>query len=270
MATFLEVTAIVGGAELAAAVLLTLLPRLGRAGRAVAEACARAPLLDVVFALLTWVPWLAAGLVAGWTGFAGAIVGQVIVLVLWVRGHELAHRQATRGPRLVKVHTRLVGWWRNHLGLWFSTLALVPLWMVRFAEILLYPFLQWCLGFPPYRHGDWINLSRYKFRDLVGHDLVWCLYCDWMTGVYALGGDMLRNVESFWCPIRFHDTKKCVNCVVDFPDVDDGWVPAEGSMADVEKTVLRFYGEGRREWFGHPARRADEGQPPEDAPKPKD
>ncbi|MHC4218705.1 MAG: hypothetical protein ACYSU7_09655 [Planctomycetota bacterium] len=246
MVTFLQVTAIVGGAELAAAVLLTLLPRAGRAGRAVAEACARAPLLDVIFALLTWVPWLAAGLAAGWTGFAGAIVGQVIVVVLWVRGHELAHREAVRGPRLVKVHRRLVGWWRNHLGLWFSALALGPLWMVRFAEILLYPFLQWFLGFPPYRHGDW------------------------MTGVYALGGDMLRNVESFWCPIRFHNTKKCVNCVVDFPDVDDGWVPAEGSMADVEKTLLRFYGDGRREWFGHPARRAGEGQPPEDAPKPPD
>ncbi|MHC4609949.1 MAG: hypothetical protein ACYS7M_06340 [Planctomycetota bacterium] len=269
MATFLEVTAIVGGAELAAAILLTLLPRAGRRGRAVAEACARAPLLDVIFALLTWIPWLAAGLVAGWPGFAGAIVGQVIVVLLWVRGHELAHREATRGPRLVKVHRRLVGWWRNHAGLWFSALALGPLWLVRFAEILLYPPLQWFLGFPPYRHGDWINLSRYKFRDLVGHDLVWCLYCDWMTGVYALGGDMLRMVESFWCPIRFHDPRKCEHCKIDFPDVEDGWVPAEGSMADVEQTLLRFYGEGRREWFGHPARRAAEGRPPDEpAPPP--
>jgi hypothetical protein len=70
-------------------------------------------------------------------GIAGAIVGQIIVVLLWVRGHELAHREAARGPRLVKVHTRLVGWWRNHAALWFSALALPPLWLVRFAEILL-------------------------------------------------------------------------------------------------------------------------------------
>jgi hypothetical protein len=255
MATFLHVTAIVAGAELAAAILLTLLPRAGRAGRAVADALARAPLLDLIFALLTWIPWLAAGFAAGWPGLAGAIAGQIIVVLLWVRGHELANRAAARGPRLKKVHTRLVGWWRNQAGLWFSVLALPPLWLVRFGEILLYPPLRWFLGFPPYRHGDWINLSRYKFRHLVGHDLIWCLYCDWMTGVYALGGEMLRNVESFWCPIRFYDARKCANCVTDFPDLKDGWVPADGTMADVEQTVLRYYADGRREWFGHPARK---------------
>ena len=51
-------------------------------------------------------------------------------------------------------------------------------------------------------------------------DLIWCLYCDWMTGVYAFGGEMLRNVESFWCPIRFYDGKKCENCKIDFPDIE--------------------------------------------------
>ena len=37
---------------------------------------------------------------------------------------------------------------------------------------------------------------------VIGHALIWCLYCDWMTGVWSLGTEMLRNVESFWYPIR--------------------------------------------------------------------
>jgi hypothetical protein len=97
-------------------------------------------------------------------------------------------------------------------------------------------------------------VSRQKFGGLVGHDLIWCLYCDWMTGVYSLGAEMLRNVESFWCPIRFYDGKKCENCKVDFPDLDGGWVRADGSMSEVAGVLEEKYGSGRREWFGHPAR----------------
>ena len=41
-----------------------------------------------------------------------------------------------------------------------------------------------------------------------------------LTGVYSLGAEMLRNVESFWCPIRFYDGKKCDNCKLDFPDIE--------------------------------------------------
>ncbi|MHC4415716.1 MAG: hypothetical protein ACYS0G_10560 [Planctomycetota bacterium] len=261
MDTFLKATVIVGTSELALAILLTLLPRAGRPGRSLAGACTRAPLLDLVVALLTWLPWLAAGLAAGWPGVGGAIVGQIGAALLWVWGHEQAHREAARGPRLRKAHHRIVGRWRNGAALWFSVLALTPLWVVRIGELLLYPPLRWLLGFPPYRHGDWINVSRQKFDGLVGHDLIWCLYCDWMTGVYALGGEMLRNVESFWCPIRFYNGKKCENCRIDFPDIDAGWVPADGTMADVERTVLQNYGNGRREWFGHPARLTVDGVP---------
>jgi hypothetical protein len=89
-----------------------------------------------------------------------------------------------------------------------------------------------------------------------------------MTGVYSLGGEMLRNVESFWCPIRFHNPRKCEHCKTDFPDIEGGWVPADGSMADVEQTVERFYGEGRREWFGHPARRTGQDTPPDEPAPP--
>jgi hypothetical protein len=92
------------------------------------------------------------------------------------------------------------------------------------AEVFVYPPIQWLTGFPSYRSGDWVNVSRHKFSGLVGHDLIWCLYCDWMTGIWSLGTEMLRNVESFWCPIRFSNTAKCDNCSVDFPDVKNEWV----------------------------------------------
>jgi hypothetical protein len=86
-----------------------------------------------------------------------------------------------------------------------------------------------------------------------------------MTGVYSLGAEMLRNVESFWCPIRYYDGKKCENCRVDFPDIEHGWVAAEGNMHDVERVMQEKYGDGRREWFGHPARLTVNGKPIEPA-----
>jgi hypothetical protein len=82
-----------------------------------------------------------------------------------------------------------------------------------------------------------------------------------MTGVYSLGAEMLRNVESFWCPIRYYDGKKCENCQIDFPDIANGWVAADGTMQDVEQVMQEKYGNGRREWFGHPARLTVKGEP---------
>ena len=102
--------------------------------------------------------------------------------------------------------------------------------------------------------------SRESFDGLVGHDLIWCLYCDWMTGVYSLGAEMLRNVESFWCPIRFYEGKKCENCNVDFPDINGGWVKADGNMQDVENVMEEKYGSGERAWFGHPVRLTVKGE----------
>lgn len=233
---------------------LTAAPRLLPGGRSVAHALARAPLLDGVIAMMTWVPWLIGLAAGGGRGFVGAIGGQAIVLASWVFLHEATHRRARRGPRIVKVLNRVVGRAPNHLALWISLLALPAFWVIRAGEVVLYPPLRWLLGFPRYRHGDWVNVSRHKFDGLVGHDLVWCLYCDWMTGVYALGGEMLRNVESFWCPIRFYNERKCENCRTDFPDIDGGWVSAEGTMAEVAETIETMYATGRREWFGHPAR----------------
>jgi hypothetical protein len=250
----LTVALATAGAVLGFALVLTAVARLGRPGRVLVDFCARAPLLDVVVALLSWIPWVVGAVVAGWTGLGAVMVGQVAGLVAWSRVHELIYREAARGPRIVKALNGYVGRVRNHAALWVTAPVLPAFWAIRLAQMFLYPMLVMLLGFPRYRGRDWISVSRHKFEGLVGHDLVWCLYCDWMTGVYALGAEMLRNVESFWCPIRFYDGKKCENCRLDFPDIDGGWVPADGTMSDVTDTLKDQYGDGRREWFGHPAR----------------
>ncbi len=236
------------------AILLMALGALGRLGRAVLDVLCRAPLLDVIVAGFTIAPWAPGAYFGGWLGLLAALVGQLAALSVWVIMHEWLYREAAAGPRIVKVINRAVGRWRNHAALWVTVAVLPVFWLIRLAQFVLYPMLVVLLGFPRYRQGDWVNVSRHKFEGLVGHDLIWCLYCDWMTGVYAFGAEMLRNVESFWCPIRFYDGKKCENCRVDFPDVDGGWVREGGTMAEVEKKMTEMYGSGRREWFGHPAR----------------
>lgn len=69
-------------------------------------------------------------------------------------------------------------------------------WLVRVAEVTIYPLIARLVNFPRYPSSEWARVSRHKFCGLVGHDLIWCLYCDWMTGVWSLGSEMLRNVES--------------------------------------------------------------------------
>jgi hypothetical protein len=72
-----------------------------------------------------------------------------------------------------------------------------------------------------------------------------------MTGVYSLGAEMLRNVESFWCPIRFYDGKKWANCSIDFPDINHGWVDANGTMTEVVATLdAHMPTKGAWSWFG--------------------
>ncbi len=255
LTVLLTVAGIVGAYQLVLSLALSALPR--RLGALVT----RAPGLDIVVSLLTWAPWVAGAVYAGPAGFGGALLGQLVALGAWVMIHEWTHREALRGPRIVTFLNRTVGRFRNHAALWVTAVSLPVFFMIRAAEVFLYPFLVWLLGFPRYRHADWVNVSRQKFKNLVGHDLIWCLYCDWMTGVYSLGAEMLRNVESFWCPIRFASGVKCENCKLDFPDVARGWVPHDGTMADVERALEAHYGDGRREWFNHPARLTVEGEP---------
>lgn len=233
--------------------LLWGLPKFGALGRALSQACTRAPMLDIAVASFTWVPWVIAAYIAGWAGFLGCLIGQFFACYAWAFLHELAHPAARRGPRIVKFINVVVGRWQNHTALWVTVIALPLFWGIRIIQITMWWTLVVLLDFPHYKQGEWVMVSRQKFEGLVGHDLIWCLYCDWMTGVYAMGAEMLRNVESFWCPIRFYDGKKCANCVVDFPDIDNGWIK-DGTMGDVVNKMEEMYTTGPRTWFGHPAR----------------
>jgi hypothetical protein len=259
----------VGGLLLLAAVLHSL-SRLGSFGRMWAKRACEAPLLDAIVFLFTGLPPIA-GLVVGLTcGFsvlqvvaliALGILAQYVALLIWIAAHELAHRGEAKGVRIVSTMNRIVGPVRNTLAVWWTSLAVPLFLLVRLAEILIYPPLIWLVNFPRYRHREWVNVTRHKFDGLVGYDRIWCLYCDWMTGVWSLGGEMLRNVESFWCPIRFNSPEKCANCRVDFPDIDGGWVPADGKMKDVVELLDQKYpGPGVNTWYGHPARLTVEGK----------
>lgn len=255
MTRFAQVALAVATALFFLSVLLTLLPRLGRQARALSEAFTRPPLLDLLLTLLTIAPLFVGPILAGWIGLAAAILGQIAAAYAWIFFHELLHLPAVRGPRIVRFTNRLVGRFHNHLALWLTTFGIPVLWIIRLLEIFIYPTLILLLRFPRYRHADWVTLSRHKFRDLVGHDLLWCLYCDWMTGTWSLGTEMLRNIESFWCPIRFDHPAKLENCQIDFPDINGGWVPANASMAQVQNLLEEKYaGPADRSWFGHPAR----------------
>lgn len=220
----------------------------------IADFVCRAPGLDGVVALFTWVPPVVAGILHGGLVSVACILGQVLGLVTWCWIHEFCNRKAARGPRIVKYLNQRVGRFGNHAALWVTSLSIPMFWAVRFAEMFTYPFLVWLIKLPKYKSGDWVNVSRQKYDGLIGHDLIWCLYCDWMTGVWSLGTEMLRNVESFWCPIRFYDGKKCENCKIDFPDLEERWTPPDGTMEDVVGNLRKHLDEGDHSWFGHPRR----------------
>lgn len=266
-------------ALLLAAALLHLLGKVGLG--AVANWFCRAPGLDIWIMYFTILPLFGGAIagvvlvpqgedgvpaVAGWVGgligLAAAIAGQVISVVLWGWAHEFANRKAMQGPRLVGQLNKSVGRWRNHLAVWWTAWAVPVFALARFAQYFVYPPLTWLVRLPRYNTAEWVNVSRHKFSGLVGHDLIWCLYCDWMTGVWSLGTEMLRNVESFWCPIRFRSDKKCANCTIDFPDVDGGWVPADATMEDAVRVHAEKYPGpgGENAWFGHRVRLTREGE----------
>lgn len=273
MSPSLAILLITLAAMLFGAGVLHLVPRLGPAGRALSSALCRAPLLDLVITYFTAGPMIA-GPIAGARlspetpglgaalGLLAAVLGQIGAVVVWTVLHEAAHPGARRGPRIVHTLNRKVGPVRNHVAVWWTAWAVPVFWIIRVAQYFVYPPLTWLVRLPKYRAEEWINVSRHKFRGLVGHDLIWCLYCDWMTGVWSLAGEMLRNVESFWCPIRFDSTKKCENCSVDYPDIAGGWVAADADMEAVARVLDEKYPGpgGMNPWFGHPVRLTVEGK----------
>jgi hypothetical protein len=254
MTSFVELAGVVFATLLCGAGLLHLIPLLGRPGRALTGALCRAPLVDWVITFFVAAPLIVGPIVDGWAGLAAGLVGQFLALFAWIGLHELMHPTDRRGPRIYKTLDRAVGTTRNHTALWITILGVPALWLIRVHQLVFYPFLVGLLGFPKYKQAEWVNLSRQKFKGLVGYDLVWCLYCDWMTGVWSLGTEMLRNVESFWCPIQFASGKKCDNCKLDFPDVVHGWVPHDRDMTEVAQTVEAMQKSGLHSWFGHPER----------------
>lgn len=250
------------GGVLALAGFLHLLPRLGSPGRALSAWFCRAPGLDIPITAFTVLPLFLGPIFAGSVGLVGAVLGQIAGVIIWTWLHELAHPQARRGPRIKKVLNRRIGTVRNYIGTWWTAWAVPVFWIIRVAEYRVYPVCAMLTGMPRYKASEWVSVSRQKFEGLVGHDLIWCLYCDWMTGVWSLGTEMLRNVESFWCPIRFADGKKCENCRIDFPDIENGWVRADGTMAEVTALLEQKYGPDQKSmaWFGHPVRLTVDGR----------
>lgn len=270
VSTFLRIALLIMLALLALAAVLHVIPKLGRRGRDASAWLCRAPGLDLVIAYFTALPlvvgpvagldYLGDGFFAALGGLMAAVLGQVLAVLAWTELHELTHPSAVRGPRIVHTLNRHVGRWRNHSAVWITAMAVPVFFVIRVAEYVVYPPLTALIRLPKYRDADWVNVSRQKFSGLVGHDLIWCLYCDWMTGVWSLGSEMLRNVESFWCPIRFHSEKKCENCRVDFPDVADSWVPASGTMQEVTDLLDAKLTGGNHAWHGHPTRLTVEGR----------
>lgn len=229
--------------------------RMGKLGKDLADYCCHAPGIDLVLGYFMLLPIAIGSCVSAWTGVGIALIAELSVLWVWILAHEFVHRDVKQKGQIFRTLSSIVGKWRNHLAVWITALAIPLFWGIRLAELIVYPPLTRLVSLPSYEARDWVNVSRHKFEGLIGYDLIWCLYCDWMTGVWSLGTEMLRNVESFWCPIRFYDNKKCENCQLDFPDINNGWVAADGSMDDVVN-VLKEKHDGLNDssWFGHPCR----------------
>lgn len=245
-------------ALVAGTIVLHSLPHLGKLGKNLSEFCCFAPGIDLVLAYFMLLPLAIGWLVSGWLGVGIALLAELSVLWMWIIGHEFVNRDRDARGKIARTMSGIFGRWRNHVAIWITALAIPVFWFVRFAEVIVYPPLTGLIGLPKYQAKDWVNVSRHKFEGLIGYDLIWCLYCDWMTGVWSLGTEMLRNVESFWCPIRFYSDKKCENCKQDFPDLENGWISADGNMEQVSELLQEKYtGKDESSWFGHPARQVD-------------
>ena len=197
MAPLLQLYLIIAGALLIAAWGIQLLGLMGNFGRRISDMLCRAPMLDLLISYFTMLPAVAGMFLKSWPGLAIGITAQISALLFWIALHELTHPGVRKGPRIYRTLNGIVGTGANILGVWWTAWAVPVFWMVRFMEYFIYPVLTWTVRLPKYDQREWVNISRHKFTGLIGYDLIWCLYCDWMTGVWSLGGEMLRNVESF-------------------------------------------------------------------------
>ena len=225
---------------------------LTRLAYALSDKIAQAPWLDLFISLFTWLPWVAGGFLDGWLGVIAALVAQLVFLHAFCLVHRAL--RGKKGRTLTDAQGRILGPFRNQLCLMVQTPAIIVFVQVRLAEILIYPPIAWLGKLPTYKSSEWVNLSRHKYDGLIGYDLLWCWYCDWMTGIWSLGSEMLRNIESFWCPIQFQNPQKNSNASTDFPDIAK-WAPFEGTMEDAVEAFEKHYdGKQLNSWWGHPDR----------------
>lgn len=223
---------------------------------AVTDKVAVAPTLDFFVSLYTWIPWVVGACWHGWLGVAAAVVAQLVFLHAFCLVHRAL--RGKKGRTLTDAQGRVLGPVRNQLCLLVQTPAILAFVGIRATELFLYPLIAALGRLPMYKHGEWVNLSRHKYDGLIGYDLVWCWYCDWMTGLWCLGTEMLRNIESFWCPIQFQSPVKNEHAKIDFPDLKK-WAPFNGTMEDVVKGFEEHYQPGgTNSWWGHPDRKQDD------------
>jgi len=223
-----------------------------RVAFAITQGISRAPYLDFFVSLFTWMPWVAGAVLDGWLGLAAAVVAQLLFLHAFCLVHRLL--KGKKGRTLTDAQGKVLGPVRNQLALLVQTPAIPVFVMVRFAELVLYPVIAVIGRLPTYRQAEWVNLTRHNYTGLAGYDLLWCWYCDWMTGLWALGTEMLRNIESFWCPIQFGSSEKNRNVALDFPDVKL-WAPSNGSAEEAADLIEKYYtGRKKLSWWGHPDR----------------
>ncbi len=224
---------------------------LTRIAYAISEKITEAPLLDAFVSLFTWVPWAVGATWDGWRGFFAASSPSFFSSIssAWFTAPSAAKRVvpspmpkpcAGTDPQSGVPFAPDPGRARLRGDPCHGTRPL--------------PHCGRHRKTPTYKQSEWVNLSRHKYDGLVGYDLLWCWYCDWMTGLWSLGSEMLRNIESFWCPIRFRSDAKNRNASIDFPDVKE-WAPADGSLEDAVRLIEKHYdGKRKNSWWGHPDR----------------
>src|SRR5437763_17188262 len=94
--------------------LLHLVPRLGAAGTRISAWLCRAPGLDLIVSLFTWVPPTVLVILFGWRGVAGAILGKVLGELVWMFAHELANSPDRTGARMLPLLNPHSGRCTNH------------------------------------------------------------------------------------------------------------------------------------------------------------
>lgn len=182
---------------------------------------ARPPAIDWIVILYTAAPWI-----AGWTagarihghwiggipGLATVVASQILSLELFDFLHlRLAARRGIKSLEINSTIERRFGKWNNRICLWL-TIPSIPFFLMNRFGFRGYFIFEKLLGFSHFEDSDYITVSRQKIKNLVGADLVWCLYCDWMTGGWTLTTEILNEVESYWCPLQFADQGKCEKC----------------------------------------------------------